>query len=180
VRRGVLDRAALGGGGLHAAEAEVDDSRAVVDGVDDGGRLVDVGERAIGAAGLHDEETSVAAEARDALAVRDRPGGDRGHEGAVTVPVAHVRRPIHDAVRLGGLGAEIRSAQVGAGVHDRDRDRASGTEDRRGDGVRAGCGPLPLEWRVREGCARGRPWGQSRLSGGHPARDGLDIVDPGA
>ena len=43
--RRVSDRRALGRRGLRAAQAQVDDASAVVDGPDDAGRLVDVGER---------------------------------------------------------------------------------------------------------------------------------------
>ena len=46
LRDRVVDRALLDRGGRRAAEAEVDDPRAVVDCVDDRGRLVDVRERA--------------------------------------------------------------------------------------------------------------------------------------
>jgi hypothetical protein len=46
----------------------------VIDGVDDARRLVHVGEAAVAAAGAHDEQMRVAAEARDPLAVGYRSG----------------------------------------------------------------------------------------------------------
>ncbi len=165
--------------GLDAAEAEIDDLGALVDRVDDRGGLVDVGERAVGAARLHDQQPGVAAEAGDALAVRDRAGRERGDERAVAVTVADVGAAVEDVVRRRDLGGEVGRGQVGAGVDDGDRDPAGGSEHGLGHGVGARRRPLPLVGGVGEGRARRCRRGQGRFRRRHAARRGLDEVDPG-
>ena len=81
--RRVPDRRALGGRGLRAAQAQVDDARAVVDGPDDAGGLVDVGERRA-AVRLHDHQVRLAAEA----------GGERRDEGSMTDRVVDALEPL--------------------------------------------------------------------------------------
>ena len=92
----LLDRRRLG-----AADREVDDLRAVLDGVDDRRRLVDVGDVAVGVDRLDDEQLRVAAEAGDADTVFDRAGGKRGDEGSVAEHVSHPVAVREDAPRLG-------------------------------------------------------------------------------
>jgi len=71
VLRCVLERLLLDRRGLGAADREIDDLGALVDGVDDRFGLVDIRERAVGPAGLDDEQLRVAAETGDALVVHD-------------------------------------------------------------------------------------------------------------
>ena len=85
LRDRVVDGALLDRGGRRSAEAQVDDLGAVVDRIDDRRCLVDVAERAARAAGLHDHQACLAADAGDPVAVRRRSGGERGDEGAVAV-----------------------------------------------------------------------------------------------
>ena len=129
VRGRVVDRARLHRGRRRAAEAEVHDPRAVIDGVRDRGRLVDVGERPVARAGLEDHQLRVSAEAGDAVAVRHRAGRERGDERPVADGVADVARPGARAERNRSLGREIRRAHVGAGVDDRDRHAARGAQN---------------------------------------------------
>ena len=172
--RGVLDGHALDERGGGAAEAQVDDPRAVVDRVDDPERLVHVGERARLRARLDDEELRGAAEARDPVAVRARARGDRGHERAVAFRISHVRAARVDVVPGRRLRGEIRRGEVGARVHDRDRQRAGGAQDRGRHRVGVGRPVLPFEREaVREA---GREAG---LCAGDAGGDRLDRPDPG-
>src|SRR6266536_1992457 len=127
----VADGAGLERRRLEATEAEVDDLCAVLDYVDDPGRLVDVRDRAVGMRYLHTEELSVATEAGDPFAVRDRAGRQRGDECAVAVVVTDVAPVfgVDDAVDLGILRRDIRLAEVDARVDDGDLDPGGGAEN---------------------------------------------------
>ena len=137
------DRAAL------AADAEIDDFGAVVDRVDDRGRLVDLGEHAVLAARLDDEELRVAAEPCDAFVVGDGARGERGDEGPVAVQVTNVGPLAHDVPGLRALGGEIGMAQVGAGVDDRDLDAGGCAQNRVGHFVGSCRHVLPLVRKAR-------------------------------
>src|SRR5205823_11798926 len=119
----VADRALLGRGARGAAEAHVDDLRAVIDRVDDCGRLVDVGDRAVRRRDLDGEQLRVASEARYTLGVRGRAGRQGRDEDAVTVVVRDVRRAAAHAPRRGGFGGQVRGGDIRARIDDGDRDR---------------------------------------------------------
>src|SRR5207302_7916698 len=104
-----------------AADAEVDDPRAVLDRVDDAARLVDVRERAVRPAGADHEQLCLAAEPGDPLVVADGTGRERGDERPVPVRVGDVGTARSYVVGRGGLRGEVRRAEIGAGVHDGDR-----------------------------------------------------------
>ncbi len=162
----VLDRVTLDRRRSGSAEADVDDPRAVVDGVDDPGGLVDVGERPVRGAGLDDEELRVAARARDSVAVRHGTGRDRCDERPVAVVVADVAGAGARVVGGGGLRREIGRRQVGAGVDDGDLDRGGCAQHRVGDAVlvRTAVLPLPAGGGARE-CERHRRLGRCAACG---------------
>ena len=141
----VVDRPLLDRRRARAAEAQVDHAGAVVDGPDDRRCLLDVAERAVGAARLDDHQPRIAAAARDPLAVRDGAGGERRHERAVSVAVGDLRRPRPHVVGDRLLRREIGSGQVGAGVDDGDRHGLRAADDRFRDLVEARGRVLPLE-----------------------------------
>jgi hypothetical protein len=117
----VIDRIALDPRRQLAAEAQVDDPRAVVDRPDDSGGLVDDVEPAGAPVRLHDHQPRVAAEPGQPFAVRDRAGRDRGDERPVPDVVACRDLAGDHAVRQGRLRGEVGRAEIGARVHDRDR-----------------------------------------------------------
>ena len=88
---GVLDSTPFGKRRVGTTDAQIDDARTVIDCVHDGVRFVDVTQRPVGAARLHDHQLRVAAEAGDSVAVRHGTGGERRDEGSVSVDVANVR-----------------------------------------------------------------------------------------
>ena len=135
----LLDRRRLG-----AADREVHDLRAVLHGVDDRRRLVDVGDVAVGVDRLDDEQLRVAAEAGDADTVFDRAGGKRGDEGSVAEHVSHPVAVREDAPRLGRFVTHVRRAQVGAAVDHSDLDARRGMQHRIGNRVHVRRVPLPL------------------------------------
>ena len=164
----VRDRVALDRRRPGAAEAEVDDPRAVVDRVHDPGRLVHVRERAVAGTRLDHEQLRVAAEAGDPVAVRHRPGRDRGDERAVAVVVAHVGGAGAGVVRGGRLRREVGRGQVGARVDHGDADGRGGAEDRVGHAVLVRAVVLPLQpgrARRREPRARARRPRRARPGG---------------
>ncbi len=185
LRDRVVDRAPLDRGSRRAAEAEVDDLRAVVDRVDDRGGLVDVREGAARAACLHDHQPRLARDAGDAVPVRRRAGGESRHEGAVPVAVGDVRLPLADAVGVRRLRAEIRCAEVGAGVDHRDREARRRLRHRRGDLIGPHGRVLPLErhggGERSEGGLDERPSSRRPLDAddsglrGDPSRKALDV-----
>ena len=140
----IVDGALLDDRAAFAADAEVDDLGAVIDCVDDRGRLVDLGEHAVLAARLDDEELRVTAEPCDALVVGDRARGERGDEGSVAVQVTDVGPLPHDVPGLRVLGGEIGMAHVGAGVDDRDLDAGGCAQHGVGHLVRSCRHVLPL------------------------------------
>src|SRR5204862_15222 len=90
----ILDRTALDGGRAVAGEAQIDDLRSAADGVGDRLRLVDVRERAVGTAGLDDQQPCVATESDDSGADLDRAPcepGDLSAGAGRPVPVASLR-----------------------------------------------------------------------------------------
>ena len=161
-------------GGL-PADAEVDDARAVVDGVGDRIRLVEVGERSVRAARLDDQQLGIPAEARDPVAVRDRPCGESGHERAVTVRVAHVAVARAHVVDGRVLRGDVRRREVGAGVDDRDRDRRRRPQHPVGNRGLVHGVELPLEREAVRACRVDRGF-RAGGSGHGP----LDVADPGA
>ncbi len=170
----VLDRPLLELGGADAAEAEVDDLRSMVDGVDDRRRLVDVAERTRRTDGPHHQQLCVAAEACDALVVRDGARGERGDEGPVAVPVRDVRPVVDDVPGLRDLGREIRLRHVDAGVDDADLDRARRAQDVWGDLIFSGRDVLPFVRKVRAQDGR-----QSRFDLRRPGERRVGELDPG-
>ena len=126
----IVQRLLLERGCLDPADREIDDLGAVVDRVDDGVGLVDVGEGAVRAAGLDEEQLRVAAEAGDPLAVRHRAAGDRGDERPVAVEVADVGVRVEDVVGLRSLGGEIGGPDIGARVDHGDLHAGRRAEDR--------------------------------------------------
>ena len=173
LRDRVVDRALLDRGGRRSAETEVDDLRAVVDRVDDRRGLVDVREGAARTARLHDHQARLARDAGDAVPVRRRAGCESRDEGAVAVAVGDVRLPLADAVGVRRLRAEIRCAEVGAGVDHRDREARRRLRHRRGDLIRPHGRVLPLE--RHGGGERGKGGLDERPSSRRP----LDAEDSG-
>ena len=146
----------------------------MVDGVDDGRRLVDVAEAVTGADGLDHEQLRVAAEAGDAVAVRDRARGERRDEGPVAVAVDDVRPAVDDVPGLGALRRDVRVRDVEPGVDDGDLERARSPEDLLRHLVDPGRDVLPF---VRE--ARPEDRGQCGLDLAR-AQDGtVRVGDPG-
>ena len=183
-----IARAARSGGG-RAAEAEVEDPRAVVDGVDDRRSLVDVGEGAVGAARLHDHQPGVAGDTGDPVAVRAR-ARRRGPRRTCHGRSRRGRRlpPVPDAVASGDFAREVGRVEVGAGVDHGDRDRRGRARPRR-DQVGVDCGVLPLQrhaaWdggerRARRASARGEARSTRRIPGSaaSAARSGRDARRP--
>ena len=168
----VVDRALLDRGRRRAAEAEIDDLRAVIDRVDDRGGFVDVREGAARTARLHDHQPRLAADACDPVPVRRRTCGEGGDEGAVAVGVLHVRLPLADVVGPRRLRAEIGSAEIGAGVDHRDRETRRRLDHRGGHLIRSHRRVLPLEGQSRGERSKGG------LDERPPIRRPLDAHDP--
>jgi hypothetical protein len=117
----------------------------VIDGVDDRRRLLDVGEPAGGASGLHDQQPCLGRNAGDSLCVRSRSGGERRDEGAVAVEVGDVTAVRADAVGERRLRRDVRRVQVGPGVDHRDRYTRRRPGHLCGNEVGVNGGVLPLE-----------------------------------
>ena len=106
----------------HAAEAEVDDACALVDGPADPGDLGGERDVAVGGDDLRDDQSCVEREAGHPDPVR-RVGGDlAGDERPVSLLVV-VRRAADERLRRDDASGEVGMRSVDAGVDDRDLDR---------------------------------------------------------
>ncbi len=142
----------------------------MIDGVDDRGGLVEVGERALPVGRLDHHQPRFAGAACDSVAVRGRAGRERGHERAVAVQVPHTGALRPHAVCPRRLRGEVWSCQVGAGVDHGDRDSGCRLCHRFRDLVGMRRGVLPLECGVRRG-------DEARLCPRVPGGRSLDVRD---